>query len=682
MKKLFKNLFKFTVLFSVLFLLCSIFVMTLVDINQYKSEISQYVKDETGLNLEINGDLYFSFFSGVKIKANDIKLSHNKKVIAHVDAIVLGTSLASLYKNKPEITYLEVSIKKLDLRRDKKGRYEFLPLSKQDPSKSEETNSAVLVEQFFLEHLSIKNIQLSIGQFQFLDKSNSITLKVESFKTTLSLLQIIDHYELVLDDPRVFGDYVYSGKILAKKALLNQYQITDFSLSFNGQKGNIIAEQLVFHLIQQNKGKEVKKLDFNGKGKLRISIDYRIPKGAVEPLWSQPQAIKITEIDFDLSKFLLSEKEFQLAMKKSHLVMEELIVFEKSQFSLNNLLIKSLVFNSDLIDVSLHSKDKYHLNKSDLQINNLPILNNKQLIDPLSYSFLTKFSHNSRINLSINSIVENKELGISNLKVEVLGKDKKISLSNLSFNAIDSKINAAGTLSLQKKIPFWTLEVHSDKLNLKPITELLNTPAEAEGYISINNKLSGILESSDFKINNGRVHAKASNIIINGMDFDKVLNDFESSQSVGLLDIGAVALLGPAGIALSKGNDYTTLIHSLGKGGKSKITELNSDISFSSDIASMDDVSFTTGKHQLVIKGKLNLLDETFIDFQVATVDKYGCPIYMEEVKGSLSSPTTQKVNILVSGVVNPVKSVYSKLTGPIKSRCKEPFYSGELKLN
>ena len=677
MNKLLKKLLKYLLTLIILFFLLSVLIVALVDINQYKNEISQFVKDETGLSVEINGELYVNVLSGIKVKASDIKISHNTILIAHIDHLILETTLASLYKEKPAISSLELVIKKLDLTRDKKGQYPFL--AKQGMNKNEKIDPSEL-SQYRLENLSIKNVQLSIEQFQYQDKSNALSIKLESLKASLSNLQIIDHYELVLDDPRVLVNYSYSGNLSAKKASANQYETSDLSLAFDAQKGNIIITQLMLRFIQYNRGKNVKKLDFSGKGKLRLFIHYAAPKGFSEPRWSQPESIKMAQIDFNLPDFLLSEKEYQLELKKSHLVMDELAVFENSQFSLKNLLLKSLAFNSDQIDVSPHAKDKYHLKKVVLQINNLPVMDNNKLFDPLSHQFLTKFSQHGEINLSINSVVEKEQYGITNVNINLQGKDKKISLSRLSFNAIDSKINAEGELSLQKKTPSWALKVHSDKLNLKPISELLNTPTETEGYISINSELSGTMENSDFKFNDGRVHVKGTNIIMHGIELDKVLNDFERSQRISLLDVGTVALLGPAGIALSKGNDYTTLMTGLGKGGKSTIAQLNSDISFSNGISSMDDVSFITGRHQLVIKGKINMQDETFMDFQAATVDKYGCPIYKEKVKGSLTSPTIEKVNILVHGIVNPVKSIQSKLTGPIKSHCKKPFYNGVLK--
>lgn len=684
MKQLFKKLLKLITILVVLFLIVSILVTTLVDINQYKNEITQFIKDETGLDVEVNGELYFSLLSGIKFKADDISFLSNKKVIAHIDSIALGTTLSSFYQDKPEFTSLEVVVKKLHLIRDKKGQYNFLPALKKESNKNVENNTASSIDKFFLQQLSIKNIHLSIGHFQFQDKSSSLSLELESLNASLSFLPVIDHYEWVIDDPRILVDYSYAGMLTTKKLLVNQYQVSDLSFSFNDQKGSIAVPELAFHVTQKEAGKSIKKLDFNAKGRLSLSINYRIEKGLPEPVWGQPELIKINQLDFNLPDFQLSEKDYQLEIKESHFLLEDVAVFEKKKFALTNMVLKSLAFNSAQVDLIQNSKNMYRFNNSALRIKNLPVLHNAELFDPLSNDFLSRFSQNAVLDLSIDSLEKNEQ-GVNNIKLAVQGKDQAIKLSNLSFKAIDSAINAAGNLSVKKKIPLWELEIHSDKLNMKPLASLFNFsdtsgPAQVEGYIAINSKLSGTLKDSDFKINAGRVHAKASNIIINGIDLDKILNDFESSQSVGLLDVGAIALLGPAGMALTKGNDYTALIKSLGKDGQSIIKKLNSDISYSNDIASMDDVSFITAKHQLVIKGKINLRDETFMDFQVATIDKNACPVYKEQVKGSLQSPSIKKVNVLVSGVVNPIKSVTSKLTKTIKLKCKEPFYKGVLK--
>ncbi|NOQ79895.1 MAG: hypothetical protein GQ546_10900 [Gammaproteobacteria bacterium] len=147
-----------------------------------------------------------------------------------------------------------------------------------------------------------------------------------------------------------------------------------------------------------------------------------------------------------------------------------------------------------------------------------------------------------------------------------------------------------------------------------------------------------------------------------------------------MLDVGAVVLMGPTGMLLTKGNDYNNLIKTLGSKGTSKINQISLNMTLSDDIITMNDVAFSTQKHRLAVKGQINSKQKTFINFKAATIDNDGCPIYIEEVKGTLDNPKIQKVNVLVSGIVNPITSLVKKVTKQLNVKCKEPFYNGTVK--
>jgi len=139
-------------------------------------------------------------------------------------------------------------------------------------------------------------------------------------------------------------------------------------------------------------------------------------------------------------------------------------------------------------------------------------------------------------------------------------------------------------------------------------------------------------------------------------------------------------LLGPGGIVLTKGNDYNSLLNSISNQGSSKISQLNVTVDFADDIAAMTDVAFATEKHRLAVKGKINFQKNTFLNFEVATVNKHGCAVYKEEVFGSLDDPKVKQVNFLVKGVVNPISSLLKKIKDPLKIKCQIPFYNGVVK--
>ncbi len=677
MKKFFKLLIKIIVSITLLVFIISILLTVFLDINQYKAELSDLVAKETGLDLEIKGDMNLTLFSGLKFHTSNIKLSHGKEIIADIQSLTLGIALNSIYMGEPEITSVELHLRALNLFRDKKNKFNFLPLTDNQAKQSDETNN------FSLNHLAIKNIKLFIEKFQYRDDLESVSVKLNQVDTSLSFLPIIDNHELVIDDPRVLVGYNYSGKLKLKQAFINQYQIVDLSLAFSDKKGDFIADKLAFSFIQGGEKHAPPPLVFDAEGKLSFKLMYHTPEDALEPDWLQPDVIKFGSLDFNLPKLKILDKEFQLETENAHIQLHEVAIFESNKYVLNELVINSLLFDGKTVNFKLKKEDEYHLNQFSLKLNHIPVFQKGKFLDLRSEMFFQNFAKKGTVNFTSESLQKKSE-AFKNIKLVITGKNNQINLETLSLVAIDSKINAEGRLALsagKKKVsPQWQLDITSNKLNLQPLSDLMNMPNLLEGYAAIDTHLSGELQKSEFKIKNGKVKTTAKNIILNGMDVNKVLEDFQNSQSVGLLDIGAVALLGPAGFLVTKGNDYHKLSNSFDQKGTSHIKQLNSGITFSDGIASMDDVAFSTDKYRLAVKGQINTINKAFVNFSVATIDKYGCPIYREEVKGSLSSPSVKKVNVLVSGVVNPITSLISKVSKPLNMQCKEKFYSGVVK--
>ncbi len=685
MIKTFKFLIKTLAILLVLFIVVSVAFTVLVDINQYKSEIIELVEQEAGLKLEINGEMKLTIFSGLKFNAENVKLSLGNELIADIQSLKIGMEAYSIYIGEPEVDSVELHVRTLNIFRDKNNQFNFLPLlnEKRQNNPVLETNKIKRVEKLALNYLALKDIKLSIEQFQYLDDLESISVKLNKVNASLSLLPIIDHSELVIDDPRVLVDYTYSGKLDIKQALINQYQISSLSLVFKDKKGDFVADELAFHFIQEGVEHTPPPLVFEAQGQASITVRYDIPKGATEPLWFKPDMIKIGKFDFKLPKLKVTQEQFRLETTQAKIDFEEVSVFDGKKYLLDNLQLKSMNFDSKKLNINLQDKGDYELNQLILILNNFPLIQKGKVIDMMSESFLREFSKKGQVNFSTGHL-SHESHALKNLALILKGKNNRISLNKFSFNALESKMNGEGELIFyaknKNKIPKWNSKFHSDKLNLQPFSEVMSLPSKLEGYASINTHLSGEYQDSKFTIDDGLVNTKVNNLLVKGINLDKVLEDFQSSQSVGLLDVGAVALLGPAGMLVTKGNDYHNLMNSLDNKGNSEVKQLNSEISFSDGVATLNDVAFATLKHRLALTGKINTNNNSFINFKVATIDKHGCPIYQEEVKGGLDSPKVKKVNVLVSGVINPINSILSKVKKPLNIYCKKPFYTGVVK--
>ena len=112
-----------------LFLLASVLVTIFVDINQYKKEISQLVQEETGLDLNIDGDMSLGIISGIKFHAENIKLSNKIGLIADIEQISLGMPLSAIFAMEFKMSSLDIKARSLYISRDKHGHFNIIPPS-------------------------------------------------------------------------------------------------------------------------------------------------------------------------------------------------------------------------------------------------------------------------------------------------------------------------------------------------------------------------------------------------------------------------------------------------------------------------------------------------------------------------------------------------------------------------
>nr|WP_198264867.1 AsmA family protein [sulfur-oxidizing endosymbiont of Gigantopelta aegis] len=674
-------------LLLVVFIIISLAVIALVDVNQYKDEIVQLVEQESGLKLEIQGDMKLSLFSGFKFNAENVKLFLDKELIADVESLRLGMRLYSLYKGQPHITSVKLRLRTLNIFRDKNDQYNFLPLLKNTSLVQVSTQADQATpssELFALNSLNINNIQLSIERFQYLDDLESISIKLNNVKADLSLLPIIDHHELVIDDPRVLVAYNYKGQLEIQKAFVNHYQISDVFLKFNDEQGKFVADKVAFKLLKEGVKHASPPLLLEADGHLSVDMAYSTPKGANEPLWSKPDLIKVGRFDFNLSQLKITQAQYQLETQQSQLSFEEVSIFKAKQYQLDNLVLSALNFNSQQLKLKLAKEGEYVFKHLSLKLNHLPVMQKGEPIVSLSNNFLRQFAQQGRINFVAQSLTHQSQ-ALNNIKLLLLGQDNKVSLKQFQFHTLESQLIGDGELLLQstkqKNLPDkWQFNMRSEQLNLAPLSELFNLPSKLEGFVKLDSHLAGSFKAQQWSVYDGHLKAQSNNIKVYGIDINDLLENYQDSQSVGLLDVGAIALMGPAGVIVTKGQDYRNLLGSFENKGNSVITQLNTNISLVKGIATMNDVAFSTGKFRLAVKGQLDLTNKEFVDFEVATIDKKGCPIFQESVMGSLNDPTVKKVNFLVKGVVNPINSLVSKVTKPLAISCDKPFYIGVVK--
>jgi len=288
----------------------------------------------------------------------------------------------------------------------------------------------------------------------------------------------------------------------------------------------------------------------------------------------------------------------------------------------------------------------------------------------------------ARVNLKVNQL-EHRGQKISALALELASRKGTLHLEKLKTQLGATGLSGSGEIHFSGKAPPWRLRLAGERVPLPPLLALFDSDFKAQGTIDLDLDLrgSGLEKGRMGRRVQGRVSISGRDIRVDGIELDGLLGDLEGTRKVGLLEVGAYALAGPAGALLTHGRHYTSLATRSGHQGSSHIVALRSELRFEQGVLHAKEAAFATEKNRLAVKGSIDLRENGPLDLQIATVDSNGCPQYLEELKGTVAKPEVVKAGVLIKGVVTPIASVLKTLTKILPGDgCPEPFYTGSVK--
>lgn len=176
----------------------------------------------------------------------------------------------------------------------------------------------------------------------------------------------------------------------------------------------------------------------------------------------------------------------------------------------------------------------------------------------------------------------------------------------------------------------------------------------------------------------GEVSLRGQNLVHESIDLDSVLEKYEKTQRVSLVDLGAFFIAGPLGTLLTKGYDFGS-VYTASLGGKSKIQKLVSDWKVKNGVAQAQDVAFSTRQNRVAMKGSLDFVNEQFDNVTVAVLDGKGCVRFWQKIHGNFRHPRVEKVSTLRS-MAGPMLNLFDKASELFKGEDCEIFYAGSVK--
>lgn len=174
----------------------------------------------------------------------------------------------------------------------------------------------------------------------------------------------------------------------------------------------------------------------------------------------------------------------------------------------------------------------------------------------------------------------------------------------------------------------------------------------------------------------GMLNLSAGKLTIDGYDLDDELDGYAATQRFNLVDVGAVFLVGPVGLAATRGYVFTGLLH--GSGGSTSIEQMVSEWIIEDGVAQARDVAFRTLENRLALAGALDFGNYRFEDMRVALIDRDGCAVVEQRITGPFHEPEIERPNFLVT-VIGPVLNLVKRGVQAMTDVECEVFYTGSI---
>ncbi len=332
------------------------------------------------------------------------------------------------------------------------------------------------------------------------------------------------------------------------------------------------------------------------------------------------------------------------------------------------------VFLSDanIVYNDLLTGSKTVVNNIDAQVENIVLSSAKDTVKGISL----------KGNMQIKSVKHDK-FNIKNVDSSFNLKNTVVTVDPMQFTVFGSLSKGKAEYDMSGKESKIEIENIIEKFDLAAFScEFVKSDkVSMDGFVKTDIKISarGLSPKEIKPTLSGKIYIAGSDFGIKGIDIDTILGQYDKSQNIDAIDVGAFLVAGPLGAALTKGADLGGTTLGIGR-GKSAVKKLVLDIPVKNGIATLKDVAISTVKHRVAVKGGLDLKKEKFINVEVGVLDAKGCAKYSQKVSGTFKKPRIETAKLAVNTATGVVTSFFKKIKKAVSKREKcKPFYTGSV---
>lgn len=329
------------------------------------------------------------------------------------------------------------------------------------------------------------------------------------------------------------------------------------------------------------------------------------------------------------------------------------------------------ISKGNIIYLNEETKDKFMISGIDL------VLKNISIDEKSGQTLVQKILFNGKLNIRKLKV---KNYEVSNLAFNIKAKKGVFKLLSISKSNARNKGKNGITIDMTGNVPAFSIQYIESGLQVEKMLHKLSQKGILTGKINltVNLSMKGKNLADSKKTLNGDVSITGENLVFHRFDIDKLISEFDKSKRFNLFDVGSYFFIGPFGPAITKGGEFVKMYSSLKKEKDSKIQKLICSWNINNGIADAKDVALSTEKNRIAMKGKLDFVNEQFVDVTLAVLNKKGCAVLIQKMHGSFSSPVINKANA-IEVALGPVLGVLKKTKETLFGKKCTVFYTGSL---
>lgn len=468
---------KILVILLILILVVVISIASLivfVDPNNFRGFISNTIKDKTGYELTIEGDLRWHIWPQVSILTDSVKLSDHgaQKPILTADNMRLDVELMPLFSKKLEIKNVFIKSAMINITDESKG----------DMAKNREQSTS----NNSTDQSSTTNNEKSASNWKFAFN------KFEVADSTIALQRNDD-------------------LINFRNINLTVEQANDKNISID-LTGNVDKNQQdLYYSINAN----VEMSQFPQKATIKLNrFDYTY-KGVT----SSDQVFKgnlNAVINYQKEPMQLSSQNIAFSVNDNHFAGALIAKLESKPYI-------DLQLNSNKLDVASFSQQKQK-SKDNVAVQQTPPVVSQVTKSSNELDFLNSF--NAKAQLNIKQLIADK-ITLNNLKVDMVNNDGIATIKDIDFDFAKGHVSANGVANGKQKNTLIKLNTKATNIDLNTFFNQIQTAYDLEGSVNANGVLEASTLSSAKLLSSlaGNIDISVNNARLNNLNIQSIIEN-------------------------------------------------------------------------------------------------------------------------------------------------------------